>query len=394
MDVLRWILGVIVIIVGFLALIGTMIDKKKTKKRGMYMASIIVLLVGFGIVPNSTSHAATSAPSQQKLKGTTADKTLQPSTKRVATESSSNRSVATSSTAATVKATSVKNTASSPTHSTGKLIPVIVSKNTDGDTIHVLMNGKDYTIRMLLIDTPEDVKPGTPIEPYSLQASAYAKQVLPVGKHIYIQEGKPGYTLDKYGRLLAYVFITKTNMYNEDVVRKGLARVAYIYPPNTDYLSILESDQSYAKSHHLGIWTIPGYVTSSGYSVPIAIQWDKAHHYGGYTSSSSGGSSSSSSGSSGHSSSSSSITVVSSDLTVAPGSYADVEIKTKSGATGSIEVDYKSGPSHAQGLKPQIANSQGIITWRWDVGTHTTPGTWPVHISVSGKSITVYLHVT
>ncbi|GEO26065.1 hypothetical protein AAC03nite_18500 [Alicyclobacillus acidoterrestris] len=154
------------------------------------------------------------------------------------------------------------------------LVPVVVTKVTDGDTIHVRMpDGEDKTIRMLLIDTPEDVKPNTPVEPFALDAAAFARQALPVGKQIYIEEGKPGHTTDKYGRLLAYVYITKTDMYNEDVVRKGLARVAYVYPPNTDHLAELEADQSYAKAHHLGIWTIPGYVTSKGYDLQAAKKW-------------------------------------------------------------------------------------------------------------------------
>ncbi|EPZ43070.1 thermonuclease family protein [Alicyclobacillus acidoterrestris] len=160
----------------------------------------------------------------------------------------------------------------------GNLVPVVVTKVTDGDTIHVRMpDGEDKTIRMLLIDTPEDVKPNTPVEPFALDAAAFARQELPVGKQIYIEEGKPGYTTDKYGRLLAYVYITKTDMYNEDVVRKGLARVAYIYPPNTDHLAELEADQSYAKAHHLGIWTIPGYVTSKGYDLDAAKKWQGAN---------------------------------------------------------------------------------------------------------------------
>ncbi|MFB5191687.1 thermonuclease family protein [Alicyclobacillus fastidiosus] len=104
------------------------------------------------------------------------------------------------------------------------------------------------------------------------EAAAFAREELPVGKHIFIEEGKPGYTTDKYGRLLAFVYLNQDNMYNEDVVKRGLARVAYIDPPNTQHLSALEADQSYAKSKHLGIWSIPGYVTASGYDLSAVKQ--------------------------------------------------------------------------------------------------------------------------
>lgn len=274
------------------------------------------------------------------------------------------------------------------------LIPVVVSKNTDGDTIHVTMpNGQDETIRMLLIDTPEDVDPEKPVEPFALQASAYARKVLPVGKQIYIQEGKPGYTTDKYGRLLAYVFITPHDMYNEDVVRIGLARVAYIYPPNTDYLSTLQADQSYAESHYLDIWSIPSYVTPDGYSLSVACPWAAQHGYSTTGCPSTAGTTSSVPNQTGTSSASSGITIVKSNLNVTPGEYASITIHTAPGASGSIEVDYKSGPSHAQGLYPQTADRNGDITWTWDVGRHTTPGSWPVVITAGGKTIRTYVHV-
>ncbi|MBM7644068.1 endonuclease YncB(thermonuclease family) [Scopulibacillus daqui] len=156
------------------------------------------------------------------------------------------------------------------------LIPAVVSKNVDGDTIHVTINGKDEEIRMLLIDTPEDVHPSKPVEPYSREAAAYAEEKLPVGKHIYIKEGIE--KRDKYNRLLAYVFITPNDMYNEDVVRQGLARVGYVYN-DTTYLSKLDDAQDEAKAHKLNIWSIPNYVDEKNdrYNLKIACKWASEH---------------------------------------------------------------------------------------------------------------------
>lgn len=262
------------------------------------------------------------------------------------------------------------------------LVPVVVAKETDGDTVHVAMpNGQDETIRMLLIDTPEDVKPGTPVEPFSLQAAAFARKELPVGKHIFIEEGKPGHTRDKYGRLLAFVYVKKTDMYNEDVVKRGLARVAYIYPPNTQHLSVLKQDQAYAERHHLGIWTIPGYVTPDGYNMNAVKK------------SNSGSSNKSSSLTKSSFTSTSGLSIVSFTQHASPGDDATIEIHAKPGAQATIEVDYKSGPSHAQGLYPQTANSSGDVTWTWLVGTRTTPGNWPVIITSNGKTLQTTLDV-
>jgi micrococcal nuclease len=261
------------------------------------------------------------------------------------------------------------------------LIPVVVTRDVDGDTIHVRMpNGRDETIRMLLIDTPETVHPDMPVEPFGPEASNFAKKELPVGKHIYIEEGVSGHERDKYGRLLAYVYISPTDMYNEDVVKRGLARVAYVYPPNTKHLTELERDQSYAKVHHLGIWSISGYVTPWGFDVNAAKARGSNH---------SGRSSSSPATSTG----SASLKIVASHLTVYPGDYASVTVQTKPGAIGTIEVVYKSGPSKAKGLDPTTADPSGRITWTWKVGTNTSRGDWPITITVGSQVVHTTIHV-
>ena len=50
---------------------------------------------------------------------------------------------------------------------------VKLSKCVDGDTIKVIIDTKEYTVRMLAIDTPESVHPSKPIEYYGKEASEY-----------------------------------------------------------------------------------------------------------------------------------------------------------------------------------------------------------------------------
>lgn len=59
---------------------------------------------------------------------------------------------------------------------------------------------------------------------------------------------------DKYGRDLAYVFVDG-KLVNEILVREGLAKVAYVYPPNTKYLERLQAAEALAKQERLGIWS-------------------------------------------------------------------------------------------------------------------------------------------
>jgi outer membrane biosynthesis protein TonB len=83
---------------------------------------------------------------------------------------------------------------------------------------------------------------------------------------------------------------------------------------------------------------------------------------------------------------------------VARGSLATATVTTKAGASCSIVVEYKSGPSHAAGLGPTTANASGIASWTWKVGTSTTLGGWPVTVTCSAagqsKSVTKYLQVS
>ena len=63
------------------------------------------------------------------------------------------------------------------------------------------------------------------------------------------------------------------------------------------------------------------------------------------------------------------------------------------GLVGGITVQYSSGPSQAQGLTLTTADTRGV-SWSWKVGTHTTPGPYPITISCShGGSVTVHFAV-
>ena len=66
--------------------------------------------------------------------------------------------------------------------------------------------------------------------------------------------------------------------------------------------------------------------------------------------------------------------------TPSAGSDATLVVQAPSGATCSIVVTYKSGPSSAAGLYSQSVHS-GRISWTWMVGTRTTPGRWPIDVS-------------
>jgi hypothetical protein len=87
------------------------------------------------------------------------------------------------------------------------------------------------------------------------------------------------------------------------------------------------------------------------------------------------------------------VKIISVTSPVKRNSYATLKAKVPPGATAYIEVDYQSGPSNAAGLEPKTAGSNGIVSWTWKVGGHTTIGTWPVTVTVNGMSTSTQIEV-
>src|SRR5437870_11972392 len=75
------------------------------------------------------------------------------------------------------------------------------------------------------------------------------------------------------------------------------------------------------------------------------------------------------------------VKLVSLTSPVSPGNPATIAISTTPGADCLISVFYMSGPSIANGLFLQSADTKGQVSWTWLVGSNTTPGTWPIHIT-------------
>jgi hypothetical protein len=76
------------------------------------------------------------------------------------------------------------------------------------------------------------------------------------------------------------------------------------------------------------------------------------------------------------------------------GANATALVKTTPNTYCTIEVDYKSGPSTAQGLAPKTSSANGAVSWTWVVGTRTTTGDWPVIVTCGDASGQTYVHVT
>ena len=129
---------------------------------------------------------------------------------------------------------------------------VRLSKCVDGDTFRVLLDDKEYTVRMLAIDTPESVKANTEVDYYGKESSEYTCKKLTNAKIIELEYDEKSDKFDKYDRLLAWVFIDN-KLLQEKLVELGYAKVAYLYD-DYKYTDILKKKQELASAKNLGIW--------------------------------------------------------------------------------------------------------------------------------------------
>ncbi len=142
------------------------------------------------------------------------------------------------------------------------LIPVDLVRTIDGDTIKIRYEGKEQNVRYLLIDTPELDHEHFDHQPFAEEAKNRNDELLRGGQ---VQiEFDVGDREDKYGRLLAYVYVDGESV-QQTLLEEGLARVAYIYEPNTKHLSSFKMAAEKAEAASLGVWSIEGYVTNRGF---------------------------------------------------------------------------------------------------------------------------------
>lgn len=126
-----------------------------------------------------------------------------------------------------------------------------VKRVVDGDTIIVIINGKEERLRLIGINTPETVHPNKGVELFGREASEYTKGQLK-GKEVLLEFDIE--KRDKYERLLAYVWL-EGKMLNELLVANGYAQVA-THPPNIKYVDRFVAAQKHARENSLGLWGV------------------------------------------------------------------------------------------------------------------------------------------
>ncbi|MTD30432.1 thermonuclease family protein [Planomicrobium sp. YIM 101495] len=141
----------------------------------------------------------------------------------------------------------------------------------DGDTIRIDYEGESTTVRYLLIDTPETNHPSLGEQPLGKEATETNRELLASGT-VSIEFDEGG-RFDDYDRLLAYIYVDGESV-QEQLLEQGLARVAYVFEPNTRYEDEFKDAEQRARDESLGVWQYDGYATDRGF---------RADAYGGAT---------------------------------------------------------------------------------------------------------------
>ena len=127
----------------------------------------------------------------------------------------------------------------------------------DGDTILASPAGGSGVVRVRIIgvDTPETVKPNTPVRCYGPQASAFTKHLLPPGSVIEAAH-EPGGDVDRFGRQLWDVWLPDGRFLESVLAAAGAAR-AYPFPPQVEHADVIARLAGQARAQRRGLWGAP-----------------------------------------------------------------------------------------------------------------------------------------
>ncbi len=140
-------------------------------------------------------------------------------------------------------------TAGQPASGSG---PVRVVRVVDGDTIRVALPSGEEPVRYIGIDTPESVKPGSPVECFARRASAFNARLV-AGERVRLVRDIE--ERDHYGRLLAYVYRARDGLFvNAELVRRGYATAA-TFPPNVAHELQFRRLANRARMSGRGLWS-------------------------------------------------------------------------------------------------------------------------------------------
>jgi endonuclease YncB( thermonuclease family) len=137
---------------------------------------------------------------------------------------------------------------------TGPTVQGVVERVIDGDTIQVIVGHEEWLVRYIGMDTPESVRPDSPIQ-YMGPEAAQANQRLVGGQTVLLEQEVSDF--DQYGRRLRDVWVHIDGgslvLAGYDLVHQGYARIDTV-PPDVKYQAAMLAAQQDARSADRGLW--------------------------------------------------------------------------------------------------------------------------------------------
>jgi micrococcal nuclease len=130
--------------------------------------------------------------------------------------------------------------------------PHTIAYAVDGDTLRVReADGELAYVRLIGIDSPESVKPGTPVECGAEAASRSMDRLAPEGARVFLQFD--GERHDAYGRILAHAFVGDRQLETAQL-RRGWAEVYRFDGRTFTGLAAFYRAQASARAAGRGVW--------------------------------------------------------------------------------------------------------------------------------------------
>lgn len=113
-------------------------------------------------------------------------------------------------------------------------------------------------MRLLGINTPETVKPNSPVECFGPEASAFMKQALD-GQRVTLEFDDSQGRLDRYGRTLAFIWLPAPggglDLINRELVAGGYAYQRQYGPEPVAWQQELIAAEQQARATGAGLWS-------------------------------------------------------------------------------------------------------------------------------------------
>lgn len=125
-----------------------------------------------------------------------------------------------------------------------------VERVVDGDTLLLANRAR---VRLIGADSPETVKPDSPVEPFGPEATEFTTSFIDnAGGQVRLEFDRE--RVDRYGRFLAYVY-HGPRMLNEELIRAGLATAETGFRYSSAMKTRFRRAEDEAKAAGRGIWS-------------------------------------------------------------------------------------------------------------------------------------------